>query len=336
LNIEVRTVQRLKCPVCSGSGEVLYRDQEDSLFGAPGKWSLRKCSSAECGLCWLDPVAIQDDMHYLYEDYYTHGSKFARPGFKSGLRHALVSIYEFVKLIPLWILRLTAEKRQFYAMYLSDLNPGRVLDVGCGDGRFLYRMHRKGWSGVGLDFDLNAIEAAKEMYGKYGFELLQTDLISARFPDNSFDAVTMNHVIEHVSDPGALLAEVKRILKPGGRMVSITPNVQSWAHSIFGDCWRGLEIPRHLQIFSLPALANCARRAAFTRIEVKSSAARADMIFGGSFAIRKVRESGSKLRGSRDIDLLRAFKSSIMHYREAIRWRSHPECGEEAVLICHK
>jgi 2-polyprenyl-3-methyl-5-hydroxy-6-metoxy-1,4-benzoquinol methylase len=336
LNMEVRTVQRPACPVCSGRGELLYRDQEDSLFGAPGKWSIRKCLNIECGLCWLDPVAIEEDMHRLYADYYTHGEAFVQPGIKAWLRHTIVSVYEWVKLVPLGILGLTAEKRQFSTMFLSDLPPGHILDVGCGDGWFLFRMYRQGWSVTGLDFDLNAIETAKEKYGKYGFELLQTDLIGAHFPDNSFDAVTMNHVIEHVADPIALLAEVKRILKPGGRLVSITPNVQSWGHSLFRECWRGLEIPRHLQILSLPALTNCARRAAFTKIEVKSSAARADMIFGGSYAIRKAHESGTKLRGSRDIELFRALRSSMMQYREAIRWRSHTECGEEAVLICHK
>jgi len=306
------------------------------LFGAPGKWSLRKCLGSNCGLCWLDPVASEEDIHFLYEDYYTHGQKFTGSGFKSWLRSVLVSLYESIKLLPLGVLGLTAEKRQFSTMFLADLSPGRVLDVGCGDGRFLYRMHQRGWSVAGLDFDLNAIEAAKEKYAKFGFELLQTDLFSARFPDNSFDAVTMNHVIEHVPDPVALLTEVRRILKPGGRLVSITPNIQSWGHSHFGEYWRGLEIPRHLQIFSLPALALCARRAAFTNIQVKSSAARADMIIGGSFAIKKARQSGSKLRGSREIALFRAFRSCILQYREAIRWRSHPECGEEALLICRK
>ncbi|HWY31853.1 MAG TPA: methyltransferase domain-containing protein, partial [Candidatus Acidoferrum sp.] len=187
-----------------------------------------------------------------------------------------------------------------------------------------------------LDFDLDAIEAARRNYGKYGLELLQTDLITAHFPDNSFDAVTMNHVIEHVSEPVTLLAEVKRILKPSGRLVSITPNIQSWGHAIFGECWRGLEIPRHLQIFSLPALADCAKKASFNRIEVKSSAAHADVIFGGSFTIKKAHQSGSKSRLGSEIDLLRAFRSSILQYREAMRCHSQPECGEEAVLICHK
>lgn len=334
--MEVRTVQRPVCPLCSGQGELLYRELEDILFSAPGKWSLRKCLNVKCGLCWLDPVAIKEDIHCLYENYYTHGSKVDRPGFKSKLRWLLVSIYESIKLLPLWILGLTAEKRRFFTMFLSDLPPGKVLDVGCGDGRFLFRMHQAGWSAAGLDFDLNAIDAAQSKYGKYGFELKNCDLFSARFPDNTFDAVTMNHVIEHVPEPVELLAEVKRILKPGGRLVSITPNAQSWAHSIFADCWRGLEIPRHLQIFSLPALANCAQKAAFTKIEVKSSAARADFIFGGSYANKKARKSGFKLRGSHEIDLFRAIRSSLMQYREAFRLRKQPTCGEEAVLICHK
>jgi ubiquinone/menaquinone biosynthesis C-methylase UbiE len=335
--MEVRTVQRPKCPVCSGPGEVLYRDQEDSLFGAPGKWSLKKCLNAQCGgLCWMDPIPIDDDLIYLYQDYPTHGPKSAPPGFKFRFRNVLLSVYESVKLIPLGILGLTAERRQFSEMFLSDCPPGRVLDVGCGEGKFLYRMYRKGWSVIGLDFDQKAIAAARQRYGKFGFELLQTDLMTARFPENSFDAVTMIHVIEHVSEPVAVLAEVKRILKPGGRLVSTTPNIQSWAHSVFGECWRGLEIPRHLQIFSLPALASCARKASFTRVEVKSSAAHADVIIGASFSIKKARESGYKLRLGSDIDPLRALRSSLMQYREAIRWRSHPECGEEAVLICHK
>jgi ubiquinone/menaquinone biosynthesis C-methylase UbiE len=335
--MEVRTVQRPQCLVCSGPGEVLYRDQEDSLFGAPGKWSLKKCLNPQCaGLCWLDPIAIEEDMIFLYQDYPTHGPKAALPGFKQQFRQFLVNVYETVKLLPLGVLGLAAENLKFSNMFLSDLPPGRVLDVGCGEAKFLYRMYQKGWSGVGLDFDLNAIEAARKNYGKYGLELLQTDLVSAHFPDNSFDAVTMNHVIEHVPDPVALFAEVKRILKPGGRLVSITPNIQSWAHSLFGDCWRGLEIPRHLQIFSLPALANCARKATFTNVEVKSSAANADVIFGGSFSIKHARESKSKSRFGSQIDLLRVFRSSVLQYREAIRWHFHPECGEEAVLICHK
>jgi len=327
--MEVRTVQRPRCPVCSGQGDILYRDQEDSLFGAPGKWNLRKCLNSQCAeLCWLDPIPIEADMIYLYQDYPTHGRKSALPGLKSKVRDVLVKIYDTAKLLPLSVLGVAAERQQFSNMFLSDLPPGRVLDVGCGDGGFLYRMYLKGWSVVGLDFDKDAIEAAREQYGEFGLEFLQTDLTSARFSDNSFDAVTMNHVIEHVSQPTELLAEVRRVLKPGGRLVSITPNIQSWAHSLFKECWRGLEIPRHLQIFSLPALEVCARKASFSKVDVKSSAAHADVIFGASIAIKEAHQSGSKLTVGSEIDFLRAIRSSILQYREAIRCRSH--------LICHK
>ena len=74
------------------------------------------------------------------------------------------------------------------------------------------------------------------------------------YPADSFDAVIMSHVIEHVPQPRELLAECARLLKLGGRLVMLTPNAESFGLDYYGRCWRGLEPPRHLQIFSQPAL----------------------------------------------------------------------------------
>ncbi|MGC9941884.1 MAG: class I SAM-dependent methyltransferase [Verrucomicrobiota bacterium] len=334
--MEIRTYQRPVCLLCVSQGDVLYQELEDYLFGAPGKWLLKRCVNKQCGLCWLDPAAIEADLQYLYTEYYTHDNTAAAAGFQSKLRSILLAVYNSVKLLPLSVLGLTSEKRRFSSLFLDDLAPGRVLDVGCGDGQFLYRMHQAGWSVAGLDFDSKAIDAAKMKYGQHGFELLHSDLADAHFPDNSFDAITMHHVIEHVPKPVAFLAEAKRILKPGGRLVAVTPNAGSLAQSIFQDCWRGWEPPRHLQIFSLPALESCARQATFTRVEVKSSAANADSLIGGCFGIRKAKESKTRARGVYEINILRALRSSLIQYREALLMRRQPDCGEEAVLICHK
>jgi 2-polyprenyl-3-methyl-5-hydroxy-6-metoxy-1,4-benzoquinol methylase len=334
--MEIRTAQRPLCPLCAGRGEVLYPELEDSWYNVPGKWCMKRCPDPACGLCWLDPVAIEADLPRLYADYFTHEVNLAALTFKSRLRSFLINIYESVKLLPLALLGLAAEKRQFSTMFLSDLPSGRVLDVGCGGGKFLFRMHQAGWSVVGIDFDAKGIEGAKAKYAKYGFELKHSDIFSCQFAANSFDAVTMSHVIEHVMEPAAVVKEIRRILKPGGRFVAVTPNVGSYGQKLFRDCWRDWDPPRHLQLFSLPALASCARQAGFAEINVKSSAARADLVFGGSLAIRQARASGSKSRGSNDINISRAIRSCFMQYREAIRWRSQPDCGEEAVLICHK
>jgi 2-polyprenyl-3-methyl-5-hydroxy-6-metoxy-1,4-benzoquinol methylase len=334
--MEIRTLQRPLCPLCGSQGDLLYKDLEDRLFNAPGKWSLRRCANAECGLCWLDPVAVEADIQFLYKSYYTHEESASLLGFRAKARAFLIKVYEFAKFLPLSALRLNQEKRSFANMFLENLRPGRILDVGCGSGLFLYRMHQLGWSVTGLDFDDKAIAYAKAQYSKHGFELFQTDLAGARFPDNSFDAVTMNHVIEHVPEPVKFLAEVKRVLKPGGRLVAVTPNVQSLGHMLFQDCWSGLEPPRHLQIFSLQALENCARQASFQTVEVKSSAANADVVIGGSFGIREAKKSMTTSRALNEINMMRALRSSFIQYREALLLRKELNRGEEAVLICHK
>lgn len=331
--MEIRTTPRPFCPLCASHGDLLYQDLEDNLFNVPGIWMLRRCANDECGLCWLDPVAIASDLQFLYANYHTHGEKSSNLGLRAKTRSFLLRAYELAKLIPSCLFGLNWEKRQFPYMFLNDLTPGRVLDVGCGSGEFLFRMHRLGWSVTGVDFDGEAIANAKT---KYGFDLLHTDLAEARFPDNSFDAVTMNHVIEHVPEPAELLAEIKRVLKPGGRLVATTPNVQSLGHTLFQDCWRGLEPPRHLQIFSLQALGNCARQASFKTVEVKSSAANADAIIGASFGIREAKKRRTCSRAAYEINILRALRSCFIQYREALLLRKQLNSGEEAVLICHK
>jgi 2-polyprenyl-3-methyl-5-hydroxy-6-metoxy-1,4-benzoquinol methylase len=334
--MEIRTCNRPLCPNCSTQGEVLYKDLDDRIWGIPGKWTIKRCANAKCGMCWLDPVAINEDLPLLYAKFGTHEDLAPPAGLKSKLRTLLLELYEAARFLPMSMVGLRQEKERSASQYLHDLPPGRVLDVGCGDGRFLYRMYQAGWTVAGLDFDPKGIEAAKSKYGKYGFELMNTDLFSARFPDNSFDAVTLGHVIEHVPDPVAILAETKRILKPGGRLVAITPNVESYGQNLFRDCWRDWDPPRHLILFSLASLADCARKATFTRIETKSSAAHADIVFGASFAIKKAREHGTTSRGGHDIELLRGIRCTLMQFHEARLGRNQPDCGEEAVLICHK
>lgn len=334
--MEIRTFKRPLCQNCSASGEVLYQDLEDRIWSIPGKWTIRQCSNAKCGMCWLDPSPVIEDLPLLYAKFGTHVDAAPAAGFKSWLRSALYTAYEGARFLPMSLLGLAREKQRSDSQYLADLPPGRVLDVGCGDGSYLYRMYQAGWSVAGLDFDPKGIESAKIRYGKYGFALLNTDLFSARFPDNSFDAVTLGHVIEHVPDPVAILVEAKRILKPGGRLVIITPNVHSHGQKLFRDCWRDWDPPRHLQLFTLASLADCARKAAFARVETKSSAAHADIVFGASFAIQKARRHGTTSRGGRDIEILRGLRCTLMQFHEARLIRTQPECGEEAVLICHK
>ena len=126
----------------------------------------------------------------------------------------------------------------------------QLLDVGCGSGYRLRRMAEAGWKVEGIDFDQQAVKMARSK----GFEVRCGSLVEASYPADTFDVVSMYHVIEHVDNPLNVLRECIRILRPGGRLVLATPNIQSWGHKRFGVAWRGLEPPRHLHLFSSAAL----------------------------------------------------------------------------------
>ncbi|MGO8765422.1 MAG: class I SAM-dependent methyltransferase [Limisphaerales bacterium] len=336
LAMAIRTTPRPLCPLCGNAGNVLYPDLQDRMFAVPGTWSLKQCNNQNCCFCWLDPTPVAEDLHLLYQAYYTHETSEPGKNPTAKFRAFFYSAYMAAAYVPSTILGLTKARKDILHMYLHDSRPGKLLDVGCGSGIFLHQMYKLGWSATGLDFDPKAIENARLKYGT-DLTVMHTDLPGAKFPDNSFDAVTMNHVIEHVSDPIGLLGEARRVLKTGGKLIAATPNIQSFGHSKFHDLWRGLEPPRHLQIFSLASLRECARQAGFDRVRVISTAANADTIIGGSFGFAEAKATGDCSSGGRvQINFVRGLRSLLLQYREALQMRRDPECGEELVLICEK
>ncbi|MGI0134289.1 MAG: class I SAM-dependent methyltransferase, partial [Candidatus Micrarchaeaceae archaeon] len=135
-------------------------------------------------------------------------------------------------------------------MYLPERLGGRLLDVGCGSGDTIDEMQRRGWNCEGIDFDPETARIAQER----GFSVYVGELHAQRYPGDTFDAIVMSHVIEHVPDPLGLFEECRRILKPGGRLIVLTPNGSSWGHQVFGANWLYLDPPRHLHIFTFSSI----------------------------------------------------------------------------------
>jgi 2-polyprenyl-3-methyl-5-hydroxy-6-metoxy-1,4-benzoquinol methylase len=303
------------------------------LFEAPGQWNLKKCRNASCRLIWMDPAPLAEDLHLAYATYFTHSAQKGQTDGSARLRLFLYAVYRFSNSVAAAVLGLRRYKRKMETMYLDEQRPGKVLDVGCGDGKYLNRMRSLGWEVDGVDFDAKAIETAK---AKYGLELRHGSLQDQAFADGSFDAVTMSHSIEHVPDPIAQLAEAACIVKPGGWVVVTTPNSESFGHERFGCCWLGLDPPRHVHVFTLNSLRACAERAGLKIVQALSSPAGADVIIGGSYALREVGDHRGSTLPRPNINVSRALKASVMQYREMLRLERQPNCGEEAVLICAK
>lgn len=320
---EIRTENVPRCPLCEDEDrKVLYTSLRDRLFGAPGEWTLKEC--CRCGLIYLDPRPTPNEIWKVYATYYTHQHERAM-GYRNlpwlilkGGFHLLDDVLGHASI-------LSKERRQIQSMYLCGRPVGRVLDVGCGQGRFLHYMRQAGWVVEGVEPDPKAAKVARS---RYGITVHVGDLRSARYSENSFDAVTMNHVIEHVHDPTMLLQECRRILKPEGILVSITPNTRSWGHRYFSKAWIGLDPPRHLCLFTLETMEKCARQAGFENLRTWTTPANAEFMFAGSLDIKS---SGEHVMNGR-LPVHRLVAAYSLRQLEAFAIKGDPYMGEEVVL----
>jgi SAM-dependent methyltransferase len=280
---------------------------------------------------WLDPAPIAEDIHLAYQSYFTHGAQDGKPSLSTRIRSFCYASYQFLQQIPAAMSGLGAARQKMQQMFLYDLKPGKLLDVGCGDGKFLNLMRGLGWAVDGVDFDSKAIINAKE---KYGLNLHCGALEGVNFPKESFDAVTMSHVIEHLPDPLLLLQEVRRILKPGGRLVVTTPNSDGYGHQKFAAYWFGIDPPRHMKIYSPRTLRICAEKLGFREIRTITVATNADIFLGGSFSIRDAPDH--RTNAHPQPNPARVAKSIFLQYWQHSQLSKQPNLGEEAVLICNK
>ncbi|BCW94670.1 MAG: class I SAM-dependent methyltransferase [Fimbriimonadales bacterium] len=268
------------CPVCEArTGQaVLYRTLRDKVYpDTPGAWDFYRCGG--CGSGYFNPRPTPESVGRLYEAYYTHAHTdapdYAQLSLLGKLRRMLGNGYRNYRfgmherpasvlgvlaamLMPDYRALLDAGGR-----HLPRRPKGRLLDVGCGNGDFLLFAQRAGWQAVGVEPDPKAVEVARARGLTVHLGGLET-LASER---EAFDGMTLNHVIEHVHNPRATLADCYRLLKPGGWLWLETPNLDAQGHARYRENWVGLDIPRHLVVFTDRALLRLLQEVGFARVE---------------------------------------------------------------------
>ena len=227
------------CPLCRGNRRRVVLDVAGR--GPTGRtYSLVQCM--DCTLRYTIPVPTVEEFERLYSsDYYVSGD-------------ACVRTPDFARVL----LQRSILNRNRTA--LLGRSPGRVLDVGCGNGEFLLYLKQRGWLAYGTDVSAAACELAR----RKGIEVRMGELRSARYPGRFFDVVMLSHVLEHVLDPPDELAEVRRVLADDGILVVQVPNSDSWTFRLCRSAWYPLDVPRHLQHFTPRTLELVLTRAGFS------------------------------------------------------------------------
>lgn len=244
-------MEYVHCPVCGTDAARELFWTEDRLFGGPGRFRVVKCGS--CSLIYLNPRPTRRALAEIYPKEYPPHAPVpcggSRPQSKRRRWMKAVAVRWYTRGLgfdPREVRETLSRVDEFPPHFTFGFFPtkphGKLLDVGCGTGLYLHAFQRLGWEAYGVEI---SAAVAEETRRRLGLKVISGVLEDAKFPDGTFDVVTLIHVLEHLLDPVATLHEVCRILKSGGMALMAVPNFRSVAALIFRSRWFPLEVPRH-------------------------------------------------------------------------------------------
>ncbi|MCC9072370.1 class I SAM-dependent methyltransferase [Flavobacterium sp. F-65] len=178
------------------------------------------------------PQPNENDLgkYYESEDYISH---------TDNKRSLFEKAYHIVKNIAL--------KNKLNLINSQNPQKGKILDIGAGTGDFLLTAKENGWETVGVE----PSDRAKSIATKKGISFV--DKI-ADLENNSFDVITMWHVLEHVPNLELQIQELKRLLKPTGTLIVAVPNFKSFDANHYKTFWAAYDVPIHFWHFSKKAI----------------------------------------------------------------------------------
>ena len=239
----------IACRLCGSELRVTVAGLYDTRFGSPGSYDVYQCVC--CGLEHTLPAPSISELKHLYETYYNFrgetGARYTR------WRERF--FFSFVNRLWSWL----DGDISFY----QRRGIGRLLDIGCNEGRGLRIYSGNGFQAEGLELNETAAALARQS----GFTV-HTCPVENFKPDTPFDVAVLSNVLEHSLDPAEMLRAVHRILVPGGQVWISCPNNQSWLRSILGPSWINWHVPFHIVHFSPATLRQLLVSTGFNQVEI--------------------------------------------------------------------
>ncbi|MEN9726129.1 MAG: hypothetical protein RL434_495 [Pseudomonadota bacterium] len=286
------------CPLCGSRSPGLSAGQRrDDAEAFPDPWRYLECLG--CRALYLSPRPDPESLGRAYGSYYTHetSSSMAATG-GDRLAVGLINTYLNSRYCmqrkptldaarPLWWLAAPLRmKLDFMARHMPRDLCGkglRLLDIGCGNGDFLTLAREMGFRSSGCEPDPASVALCRAR----GLEVVEGDAHHPSLGEGSFEVITMNHVLEHVTDQARLLARALQLLAPGGRLWLCLPNPHALGRKTLGIAWKGFHPPYHLAIPTAAWVRTALEQAGFDAIRQVKRGPQSKGLWRESFELSK-------------------------------------------------
>jgi 2-polyprenyl-3-methyl-5-hydroxy-6-metoxy-1,4-benzoquinol methylase len=237
------------CPLCL-SGKVAVKFSCIDHFISRETFQIAQCH--DCGFQFTQDYPDEKEIgrYYESEDYVSHSN--TSKGFVNNL-------YQVAR-------RYMLRRKLSIIRKTSALKTGHLLDIGSGTGHFADTMKHSGWKVRGIEINDKAREFSQS---HFGLDVISPDEISSLSAE-SFDCITLWHVLEHFHDPYKYASEIHRILKPGGVCLIALPNNGSFDAEHYKEFWAAYDVPRHLWHFNPATFRLFAEKTGFKLKELRS------------------------------------------------------------------
>ena len=242
-------VHHKECPLCR-SGEISPELSCSDHFLSKEVFSLYRCKN--CGFLFTQDYPGEPEIgkYYESEEYISHSNT------SKGL------VNKLYMLVRSYMLR----KKRKLVSHVCGLSSGTILDIGSGTGYFASVMKEAGWNVRGIEINEKARNFSAE-----NFDIDVTDPAEIdKLESNSFDCITLWHVLEHFQDPFRISEQISRLLKPTGKCIIALPNSASYDASHYGPYWAAWDVPRHLWHFDTDTFRQFATKAGFHLEKLKT------------------------------------------------------------------
>ncbi len=227
------------CPVCQYTQLQPFVTSKD--YAVSGEtYQIVRCEQCKTALTQNSPDVANIGQYYQAESYISH----------SNTRKGLINnLYHIVRNYMLGRKKTLTEQ-------VTAVKEGKLLDIGCGTGYFLDTMQQTGWQVQGIEVEEKARNFAIQ---SFGLQVNSPEVLPTLQPE-SFDVITLWHVLEHLHNLNSYLNQLLQLLQPQGTLIIAVPNYDSYDAKHYGKEWAGWDVPRHLWHFCPTSIDILAQR----------------------------------------------------------------------------